>query len=332
MKIATDTQEAPGLIRTRRAYSTFVISMTPFDASGTFDEMAFREHLRRFSAAGIGVYIGGGGSGEGFTLSLDETRRVYEIATEELKGKVPVRAMGWEPRTAQQMIELGQLAQAAGLDAMQVYSLDAGHMTQPTNGELEAYFSDVLSALDIPCVISSHQAAGYSVPLDMIERLGNRFPHFVGMNVSQPDLGYLISVIETLGPDREVHVGGPGQALTLLALGGNGYLSSEANVVPRLATAVTRRFTEGDYIGAGAAFATVTRLQVRLRKYGPIVGTKAALNILGLPGGYPRKPRLPVSDAAVEEIRRLLDELDIRKLEGLEDAPLVEGAPRDLRG
>lgn len=307
------------MIHRPRTYSTLAISMTPFDANEELDAAAFRKHLQRFAAAGIGAYVGGGGSGEGFALTLDETRRVFEIAVEELKGKVPARAMGWEPRTAQQLIQLGHLAEAAGLDAMQVYSLDAGHMTKPTMAELERYFNDVLSAVSIPCVLSSHQAAGYSVPLDMIARLLERFPHFVGMSVNQPDLGYLIAVLEMLGPDREVHIGGPGQALALLALGGNGYLSSEANVTPRLANAVTRCYGEGDLAAASAAFATVTRLQVGLRKYGPIVGTKAALNILGLPGGYPRRPRLPVTDAATAEIAQLLEDLDIRRLEGLEE-------------
>jgi 4-hydroxy-tetrahydrodipicolinate synthase len=292
--------------------------MTPFDADEQLDERAFRRHLQRFVAAGIGAYVGGGGSGEGFSLTLDETRRVFEIAADELKGKVPVRAMGWEPRTANQLIELGLLAEAAGLDAMQVYSLDAGHLNRPSMDEVERYFDDILSALHIPCVISSHQAAGYAIPLDMIARLSSRFPHFVGMNVSWPDLGYVVSVLELLGPEREVHVGGPGQALAILALGGNGYLSSEANVVPRIAHAVTARYDQGDFAAAAAAFATVTRLQAGLRKHGPIVGTKAALNILGLPGGYPRRPRLPVSDVAVSEIAQLLEKLDIRALEGLE--------------
>ena len=38
--------------------STFVISITPFDAAGRIDEPGMRAHLRRMVAAGIGVYIG----------------------------------------------------------------------------------------------------------------------------------------------------------------------------------------------------------------------------------------------------------------------------------
>ena len=74
--------------------STFVISITPFDAKERFDEQGLRDHFRRLAASGIGVYVAGGGSGEAYTLSKSETKRVLEIGAEELQGKVPVRAMG----------------------------------------------------------------------------------------------------------------------------------------------------------------------------------------------------------------------------------------------
>jgi hypothetical protein len=48
-----------------------------------------------------------------------------------------------------------------------------------------------------------------------------------------------------------------------------------------------------------------------------VSGTKAALNQLGLPGGYPRKPRLAVPPEWDERIRELLVAHDIRSLEGL---------------
>src|SRR5918999_31463 len=109
---------------TPREASTFVVSLTPFTADEALDEDTLRVHLRRLRATGIGVYLGGSGSGEGYTLTADERQRVLEIGVEELGGRVPVRAMGVEPRSAHEMVELGGVAAAAGVDALQVYSLD----------------------------------------------------------------------------------------------------------------------------------------------------------------------------------------------------------------
>jgi len=157
-----------------RPPSTFVISLTPFTSDGRLDEEGLRGHLRRLAGSGIGVYLGGSGSGEGYTLSRDEARRVLEIGVEELRGHVPVRAMGVEPRTAAEMIDLGRLAADVGVDAMQVYSLDQGHGNRPRPDELERYFCDVLDAVKVPVILSSHQAAGYYLPADLIGRLLDR--------------------------------------------------------------------------------------------------------------------------------------------------------------
>ena len=87
------------------------------------------------------MYLAGSGSGEGYTLTRDERRRVLEIGAEELGGRVPVRAMGVEPRTAAEVIELAEDAVAAGLDATQVYSLDLGHGYVPTADEQRTYLA-----------------------------------------------------------------------------------------------------------------------------------------------------------------------------------------------
>ena len=100
--------------------------------------------------AGVGVYLGGGGSGEGFTLDDDEARRVLEIGVDQIGGRVPVRAMGIEPRTAQQMIDYIGVAAEAGVDAAQIYSLDPGHGHRPTPAEIEAYLRAVLESTVAP--------------------------------------------------------------------------------------------------------------------------------------------------------------------------------------
>jgi 4-hydroxy-tetrahydrodipicolinate synthase len=298
--------------------STYVISITPFTVDGRLDEAAFRAHLRRLAAAGIGVYVGGGGSGEGYTLDGAETLRVLEIAVEELKGTVPVRSMGTEPRTAQQLVDYIRLAASVGVDATQVYSLDVGHGHQPTTAEIETYFNDVLdpvSAVGLPAVLSTHQSVGYRIPIDMIARFVERFD-LAGVNCSHGDPGYLVRLIDAVGDRVEIHVGGPIQGLTALALGAEGFLTSEGNLAPRLCVSVIDLFEKGDLPGTFDAFAKVVRLFDLLYGHGGIRATKAVLNHYGLAGGYPRKPQLPVDDGVVATIVSAVDALGIPAVEG----------------
>src|SRR5688572_29888221 len=169
--------ERAGIMSTFRGTgdpSTYVISITPFAKDSSFDETGIRHHLRRLRAAGIGVYVGGGGSGEGFALSADEHKRLLDIAVDELKGKVPVRAMGIEPRLASQMVEYVGVAKSAGVDAAQIYCLDQGHGHQPSRDEIRTYFTDILDAVDIPSIISTHQSVGYLIPIELLNELVDR--------------------------------------------------------------------------------------------------------------------------------------------------------------
>jgi 4-hydroxy-tetrahydrodipicolinate synthase len=296
--------------------STFVISITPFDAAGNLDEGAFRSHLQRLAASGIGVYVGGSGSGEGYTLTGQESRRLLEIAVEELKGKVPVRAMGVEPRTAKQMIEFLHVAKSCGVDAAQIYSLDIGHDAAPTPAEVEAYFSDVLEAVDLPVILSTHQSVGYRLPAPVLADLVRRYPLLQGINCTHPDLGYVASVVDAAAGKIPVHVGGPMQGLTIFALGGQGYLSSEANLAPKLAVSVITHFENNDMPAMMEAFGKLIRLFGAFSAHGGIRVTKAVLNSLGLAGGYPRRPRMPIGDDQLQRALAAVAELRLSEIEG----------------
>jgi 4-hydroxy-tetrahydrodipicolinate synthase len=299
-----------------RPTSVFAVSITPFDVAGRLDEDGFRKHLQRMVAAGVGVYVGGGGSGEGFVLTPGERRRILEIAVEELSGNVPIRSMGVETRSADEMIEYIHMARSVGVDAAQIYSLDPGHGHRPTQDEILEYLIDVLSATTVPSVLSTHQSVGYRISVDSIARVVDRFDQVVGVNSSHADLAYLTSIVDAVGDKVDVHVGGPLQALTAFGLGANGFLSSEANLAPRLCNSVIAAYEQGNGDELFRAFGRLARLSMALYSRGGIRATKAVLNRLGLPGGYPRKPQLPVAEETVDALMTTIAELEIGDLEG----------------
>ncbi|MDB5433079.1 MAG: dihydrodipicolinate synthase family protein [Caulobacter sp.] len=307
---------AAQLQRQRDRAHTFTIAITPFTADGKLDEPAMRQHLRKLGDAGIGVYVGGGGSGEGYTLSKDEAKRLVHVAVEELKGKTQIRAMGVEPRTAEEMIAFLEMTKSAGVDAAQVYSLDVGHGHAPTAEESAAYFSEVLSAIDMPLVMSTHQSVGYVIPTDVVIGLYRKFPQLIALNCSHQDPFYLRALCDGLADTTDIFVGGVHNALTNFAFGGHGFLSSEGNLAPKLCMSVIDAFKADDMDALFDRWGQVMRLFSALYGNGGIRVTKAVLNELGLAGGYPRKPRLPVTDERLTRAMAVVDSLGLKAIEG----------------
>lgn len=295
----------------------FCCSVTTFASDGALDEAALRAHLRRLADAGLGVYVAGSSPGEGYALSRDELRRCLEIAVDEIGRRVPVRAMGVEPRSASQMVEFVELAASAGVDAVQIYSLDMGHGGRPTPETLERYFRTAIEACRIPCVVSSHFFGGYVLDPELVARLARDYEHLVGVNVTSPEIPYLVRVLDAVGGSAAVHVGGPMHALTALALGAQGYLSSEANYAPRTAQRVIERWAAGDHAAACAAWSVLVRLMTGMADVPgmSVRYVKAMMEALGLPGTGLRDPHLPLTREERVRAEGRLASLGVRELE-----------------
>jgi len=303
----------------RGEWRAFAMIVTPFDESGRLDEAGTRAHLRRMADAGHGVYVGGVGHGEGRQLTRAEMRRLMAIAVDELKGRVPVRASSLDPFNAAEALEMIDLARDTGVDAVQVYSPLAPGATP---FELEAYFSEVLSGSKMPVVVSIHHHVGYEIPLSLVKRLVERYDHIVTINTTFADE----QLLDAVGEKVDVHVADASAILSHFAFGGRGFVSAEANIVPNLCRSFVNAAERGDWNSLRDAYARIARLAKFLKgpvrmgadaypRFASARGVKGALEVLGLPGGYPRSPQIRVTEDEKRLLRQQLDELDIRRLE-----------------
>lgn len=302
---------------TGRSLSTLVCAVTPFAADGSLDKLGVEHLVERFGTAGVGTYIGGSSPGEGYSLSLAETEELFGLALGTMAGRQPVRAMGVEPHSAEDLLPVLRLAESVGLDGVQLYSLDCGHGNRPTAAEQERYFRTLLEAVELPAYISSHFAGGYLVPLDVLARLLDDYPHLSGFNVTTPDMGYLTRAVELADGRADVHVGGPLQALAAVAVGAQGFLSADGNLVPRLCASVIEALEAGDMVAAHTSYARLMKVFRINRWGGSMRWLKTAMRIWDLPGHHLRAPFLPLAEADEEVIRRELHALGIAETEGI---------------
>ncbi len=297
--------------------TVFCMAATPFTANGEVDESALRFHLRRMVAAGVGVYLGSGGAGEGHALLPDELRRVYEIGVDECRGKVPVHANPPEPRTAAAMLELARHAVAASVDVVQLYPMDAGHAMRPTPAEQERYYDDLLGAIDHRVALSVHVHAGYMAPVSLLAKLARVYPQVVAINVIGAPVAYVVELRDAL-PARVALNVRLVNAIEGYALGARGFLAAEPNITPLLCRTIVDRIAVNDVPGAGDALARLTRLSTIVNRWAPSTArwVKMAMKVLDLPGGRGglRKPYLMPPAEDLNAMAAAIAALDIDEL------------------
>ncbi len=292
----------------------WVVSLTPFDSNGGLDEEAFRIHLQRMRSARICVYVGSSNAGEGFTLNDGERAQVFSIAVKELKGIVPVRAAGCEPQSIEEVISYLGAAHSAGLDAAHIFPLDTGHAGAPTAAEIECYYTEVIGSARLPVVISNYPSMGYTLPLGLVEKLLQRFPHIVAVRDAGADTAYLRSLVSLCANRAEVYTGGIKNLITAVYHGSQGFLSSEANLAPQLAVDVLQAFDTGDFATLHKRYQQLYSLHEIVNRFGGSAGRgmKPLLNYMGLPGGTLRPPRIALEAPQIAEMYKAYQDLGLQ--------------------
>jgi 4-hydroxy-tetrahydrodipicolinate synthase len=283
--------------------------VTPFDDHDQLDEDALRRLVAVLGDAGVGVYLGSYGTGEGHLLRADEIRRLYDVGVDAADGRVPVYAAALGFQATDDVVRLAEDAIARGVSAVQIHPPRPGPIAiQPTRRELERYYADVLGAVDTPVVLTNQVVmVGYSLPLDLIAELVATHAHVVAVNTSDADDLTLRPTIEAAAP-VPTYVGVVGQLVDALSAGGAGTLCFEADVVPLLCADVVASFRAGDAARVDRAFELVLRLNEVLSRHQNPRSVKAALGHLGLLE-HPalRRPYLSLDEGAAREVGAVVD-------------------------
>ncbi len=301
----------------------FCVSQTPFDEDLRIDEPAFRAHLRRVVAAGNGVYVGSPGAGEGYALTVAEYRRLFDIAVDEVAGRVPLHSNPRESHTSSEMLEVASQAVAAGVDVVSLYQLDAGHGAAPTTVEQAAYWEHLLGAIDHPVAISIHGQSPYSASVDVIEGLCRRYEHVVAINVMGGPHAVLTQLRDALPARIALHTN-HANLVHALALGASGALGQENNIVPRICRSIADGYEAGDLERVGRAVGMLQRLTTAVTKAAGASGSarwiKLGLQAVDHGNGILRPPYVRASDDQVRQARDAFDASGVWAMElGLAD-------------
>lgn len=280
--------------------------ITPF-RDGQVDEEALRKLVERQIDAGIDGLVPCGSTGESATLSHLEHRRVVEIVIETTAGRVPVIA-GAGSNSTREAIELTMHAKDAGAQGALLLS---PYYNKPTQEGIYAHYAAVAEETGFPIVVYNIPGRTASnISAETVARLA-RLENIVGIKEASGDLDQMAHIIAESPADFTVVSGDDSLTLPLLALGGDGVISTTANVAPKQMCELVRRFAAGDLAGAQQIHYQLLPLFDALFCETNPIPLKAAVAALGWCTDEIRLPLTRLGDVRREHLEVILKDLGI---------------------
>ncbi len=267
-------------------------ALTPLrDRGAMLDEDAFRPYCDFLVAGGLDGLLAFGTNGEGVLFSVEERKRGVRCFVDGSHGRLQVAAH-CGAQTTTDTVALAADAAEAGADAVAVIGPPYFPLDPPA--QLAHFAAAAGACAPLPFYVYEFaRTSGYAVSLDVLARLRDEAPNFVGLKVSdtpweafQPYLLDGLSVF--VGPESLIHLG--------LEAGAVGAVSALAGAFPSEVAAVVREPTE---VGA----AKLAELRAGVEHF----PRQAALKRVVASRGVPLRAdvRAPLRDLTEDEAREL---------------------------
>jgi 4-hydroxy-tetrahydrodipicolinate synthase len=280
--------------------------VTPF-SDGALDERALADLVELQIEAGVEGLVPCGSTGESATLSHGEHRRAVEVVVASARGRVPVVA-GTGSNSTREAIELTQHAKEAGADGALLIS---PYYNKPTQAGIVAHYAEIARETGLPLIVYNIPGRTQSNILpETMARLAD-IEQVVGVKESSGDLQQVSKTIAACPEDFALLAGDDVLTLPILALGGQGVISTCANVAPAETVEMNRAWRAGDLDRARALhYRLLPLFDVLFCETNPIP-VKAAMALCGLVTDEIRLPLTPITQPNRERLQVVMKELGL---------------------
>ncbi|MEE2674085.1 MAG: 4-hydroxy-tetrahydrodipicolinate synthase [Myxococcota bacterium] len=277
---------------------------TPF-RDGTIDEKALRGLVARQIDAGIDGLVPCGSTGESATLSHEEHERVIEIVVEAADGRVPVVA-GTGSNSTAEAIRLTRHAKEAGATGALLIS---PYYNKPTQAGLVAHYESIALETALPLIVYNipGRTASNILPSTLAQLA--HIDYVVGVKEACGDIDQIAHVIDQCPEDFDILSGDDAMTLPVMAMGGQGVISTTSNVAPEEMLALVGAFRSGDSVRALSLHQQLMPLFDALFCETNPIPVKAALGIMGLIDPEIRLPLTPITQPNYDALQVVLKEL-----------------------
>ena len=274
--------------------------ITPFKDDLTIDWAGVEKLAAHLQATGHDGIVVNGTTGEAPTTSDEEKVEIIKVVRKATDGKLKIIAGAGNNETSHS-VEQAKLAADAGADGLLVVT---PYYNKPPQAGIEAHFRAMADATNVPVMLYDIPGrTGIAIEPDTICRLAEH-KNIVALKDAKGDVASTSWVIKRSG--IPVYSGDDILNLPLLSVGAVGFVSVCGHTVG----ARLREMLDYWFVGKPEQALQIHQELLPVftgtfRTQGAIL-TKAALNLMGLPGG---KVRLPLVDATASQISQLKDDL-----------------------
>jgi len=292
---------------------------TPFNEDGSIDESGFRKNVDHWiNELGIDGLFVAGKQGEFFSMSVDERKRMFDLAVSAAGDKAQT-IMSCSDQNMDVVIDLAKHAQACGADYIVVHA-PVLHFLREQDETLLRYYETIASKVDIGLALWSHPDSGYLMSPELCNRLAD-IETVVAIKYSVPRDMYR-TLTELAGDRILVSTASEDEWLdNILELGWQLYLCSSPPYT--LQTEFDRRMRDytdlafaGKAADARAVWQSLEPVRHAFKSTRPAEKTtshqKYWQELLGQVGGPVRAPMLELTDAEKSKIHEAFDRCGLK--------------------
>ena len=298
---------------------SWVAMPTPFDKNNQVDIDAFKLLISRQIQHGTNQLFILGSAGEVTLLQPEEKRLIVREIIAYMKSRA-ARGMKVVPVffsaasfTTEASVEFARFCEEEGADGV-VFTVPPYVLI--TQHAAREHLDTCMSAVSIPCGIYNNPSRlGVQVMPETIQYLSERHPNFIVDKEAMPSVEQLVQVQRLCnGKVQIMCCDFPKYSIVIptLAIGGSGTANIGGNIIPEEAALYSRPWTNMQIIEEcrEGYFKWFPLLQELYTFSNPVV-IKAALNLLGLPGGHLRKPYEDYTGSHLDRLRELMENMGV---------------------
>ena len=284
--------------------SVVTAMVTPFREDHALDLDRAQELASWLVGNGSDSVVVAGSTGESPTVTHKEKADLFRAVGEAITGTGKL-ICGTGTYSTAETLALTQAAEDAGADGILVVT---PYYNKPPQRGLIAHFEHVADATELPIIVYNIPGrTATRIEHDTLLRLAER-ANIVAVKDSTGDFQGISRLIAEAPDGFEVYSGDDWATFGYLCLGAVGVVSVASHLVGPQIRQMIELIETGDVPAARKIHETLSPLFNALFVTSNPIPLKAALQMVGRPGGEPRLPLVPATSDERDRVRKALED------------------------